>query len=214
MKTKKIIFTLQSILTFLIILSVSISIIISFRQFYYWHIEPLELTKKVTLDEEEIKEAFDNVLDFCTGKTETFSAGKLPFSKEGYIHFNDVKRLITINTVVLIVSSLLLITSLIVFRKKKITLAGHRFYFWGSISLLGIVLILGIISAIDFSKTFLVFHKIFFSGNEYWYLSGETDPVIHLFPMKFFSNCALLFLGEIITLCSALIFIDIKKSKR
>ena len=47
------------------------------RPFYYAHIGPLELEARTGLTREEIKTAFDEMLDYCLGGEE-FSTGKGP----------------------------------------------------------------------------------------------------------------------------------------
>lgn len=51
------------------------------------------------------------------------------------------------------------------------------------------LLIAGIIST-DFSKYFVVFHKIFFS-NDLWILDPSTDMLINIVPEPFFMDTAL-----------------------
>ena len=59
------------------VLSASIAVPILCRSFYYAQIGPLGLEEYTGLNEEVIRQAYDGVLDYCTGKTETFSAGLL-----------------------------------------------------------------------------------------------------------------------------------------
>lgn len=75
----------------LLVLSGSIAVPILCRSFYYAQIGPLGLEEDTGLNEEVIRQAYDEVLDYCTGKTETFSAGLLPFSDSGASHFADVR---------------------------------------------------------------------------------------------------------------------------
>ncbi|MFQ8777111.1 MAG: DUF1461 domain-containing protein [Roseburia sp.] len=60
--------------------------------------------------------------------------------------------------------------------------------------------LIGIIST-DFSKYFVVFHKIFFSGNDLWVLDPHTDMLINIVPEGFFlryrrPDRALVFAGD------------------
>ncbi|HAU86650.1 MAG TPA: TIGR01906 family membrane protein [Lachnospiraceae bacterium] len=43
--------------------------------------------------------------------------------------------------------------------------------------------------AINFDKTFALFHKILFDNN-YWLFDSKTDPIITILPDKFFMLCA------------------------
>ena len=62
------------------------------RPFYYAHIGPLELEARTGLTREEIKTAFDEMLDYCLGG-EGFSTGVLRWSDSGRDHFTDVRGL-------------------------------------------------------------------------------------------------------------------------
>ena len=65
----------------LAILTGSIAVPIIIRPFYYAQIDPLELERSSGLSREEIIEAYDEVLDYCIGASDEFSAGVLPFSE-------------------------------------------------------------------------------------------------------------------------------------
>ena len=75
----------QAVLTALVIVSGAISLPILFRPFYYWHIKPLHLNDAVGLTSEQVKIAFNEMMNFCIGISDTFSAGVLPFSESGQI---------------------------------------------------------------------------------------------------------------------------------
>ena len=64
----------------LALLTGSIAAPIIIRPFYYAQIEPLELEQSSSLSREEIIEAYDEVLDYCIGASDEFSAGVLPFA--------------------------------------------------------------------------------------------------------------------------------------
>ena len=71
----------MSIAVALAILTGSIALPIIIRPFYYAQIDPLELERSSGLSREEIIEAYDEVLDYCIGASDEFSAGVLPFSE-------------------------------------------------------------------------------------------------------------------------------------
>lgn len=79
----------MSIAVALAILTGSIAVPIIIRPFYYAQIDPLELERSSGLSREEIIEAYDEVLDYCIGASDEFSAGVLPFSESGSAHFAD-----------------------------------------------------------------------------------------------------------------------------
>ena len=73
MKTSKILSVLLSVLTALVVLTGSIAVPLLCRSFYYAHIGPMHL-ENYGLTEREIKTAYDEMMDFCLGKREDFSA--------------------------------------------------------------------------------------------------------------------------------------------
>ena len=92
MKTSKLLSAALAVLIALVVLSGSIAVPLLCRSFYYAHIGPMNLTG-YGLTEEEIKTAYNEMMDFCLGRREDFSAGVLPFSQSGADHFADVQKL-------------------------------------------------------------------------------------------------------------------------
>jgi integral membrane protein (TIGR01906 family) len=58
-------------------------------------------------------------------------------------------------------------------------------------------IIVGILCAIDFDKTFILFHQIAFSNND-WYFDPLTDPVILILPHSFFLQCAVILIISVL----------------
>ena len=83
MKTSKPLSLFTALFTALAVLSGSIAAPLLCRPFYYAHIGPMGLTEYVGLTAEEIRQAFDQVMDFCLGLRPDFAAGVLPWSQCG-----------------------------------------------------------------------------------------------------------------------------------
>lgn len=113
-KTSKLLTVLLALTTAVALLTGSIAVPILYRPFYYLQIGPLELEERTGLSKEEIRTAFDEVLDYCTGRTEEFSTGVLAWSESGRDHFTDVRGLFLLDLQVLVESVLLLIILLLV----------------------------------------------------------------------------------------------------
>ena len=92
MKTSKPATVFLAIFIALALLTAAIAAPILCRPFYYAHIGPLKLVERTGLTEEEIKTAFDEMLDYCLG-AEEFSTGVLKWSESGKSHFTDVRVL-------------------------------------------------------------------------------------------------------------------------
>ena len=203
----------QAVLTALVIVSGAISLPILFRPFYYWHIKPLHLNDAVGLTSEQVKIAFNEMMNFCIGISDTFSAGVLPFSESGADHFADVRKLFLLDFGVLIVAALLLAGVLLLKRKKILWIAGHTPGFWGAVGVGVTFAGIGGLVALDFDRAFVVFHELFFPGKDNWIFDSRLDPIINMLPEEFFRNCALLILFAILLSCGALILLDIHKRK-
>lgn len=192
----------------MVVLSGAIALPILFRPFFYWHIAPLHLPELVELTAGEIKTAYNEVMNYCIGLTDTFSAGSLPFSQSGADHFADVRKLFILDLRAFVIASVLLAVLLIVFRKEKLRLGGHTPGFWGAVGLGFGISVVGALAALDFNKAFTVFHKLFFPGKENWLFDGREDPVIYMLPEAFFRNCAILIGAGILLSCTGLLLWD------
>lgn len=95
MKTSKPLSLFTALFTALAVLSGSIAAPLLCRPFYYAHIGPMGLTEYAGLTAEEIRQAFDQVMDFCLGLRPDFAAGVLPWSQSGAGHFADVRAAVS-----------------------------------------------------------------------------------------------------------------------
>lgn len=216
-KESKILSFVLAFVLAIFVLSASIAVPILCRPFYYAHIDLLRIVETTGIKEEVIRRAYDDVLDYCTGKTETFSAGNMPFSESGANHFADVKRLFLLDFWAAGIS-LVLLAGLIayaqLYRVRPKRILGHNPWFWGATGLGGALVIVGGLAAIDFNKAFVVFHTLFFPGKDNWKFNWIKDPVILILPQDFFRNCTILALFLVLFSCGILIIFDIITSKK
>ena len=216
MKRSKLLTVFLSLLTALVVLTGSIAVPLLCRPFYYAQIGPLGLTR-TGLTVEQIRTAFDQVMDFCLGLRPAFAAGVLPFSQSGADHFADVRVLFLLDLWVLAASLVLLAAALVFCRLKKVRpcpLLGRGPGFWGAAGLGAVFMVVGGLAALDFQRAFVVFHSIFFPGKTNWIFDAATDPIILLLPETFFRNCALLIFGLLILWCAVLIGADLWLGRR
>ena len=216
MKTSKLLSAAPAVLIALVVLSGSIAVPLLCRSFYYAHIGPMNLTG-YGLTEEEIKTAYNEMMDFCLGRREDFSAGVLPFSQSGADHFADVQKLFLLDLRVLKLSAAalgFLLGWCLVGRMRP-----HRFLnrgpgFWAAAGLGASFLIVGGLAALDFDRAFVIFHSVFFPGKDNWIFDWQTDPIILFLPQDFFRNCAVLILALLLAWCAALIGADLWAGRR
>ena len=217
--TSKILSITVTALVAILIVALGITLPILIRPFYYAQIEALELPRQANLTVEEIKEAYDEMMDYCLGLRPDFSAGVLDYSESGASHFADVRALFFVDFAIIGICAIALAVIIILIKKGKLEL--HRFRkrsapFWSVVSIASISAVIGISCAINFHSTFVFFHRLFFIGKTNWAFDPATDPIIELLPNQFFSNCAVLIFA-LILLCSIAIllyeFLPRKKSK-
>ncbi len=210
----KIITIIFGIALVLFILTFSIGLPIYCRFFYYIQIKTLHLEELSGFSYNVIKQAYDEVLDFCTLPwVNNFSAGELKFSSEGAAHFADCKVLFNLNLYVLIFSSLIMIVIYILKKCKVIDLVkfkGHGIKFYASlIALLLPIIIITLVFIVGFDKAFEVFHAIFFPGKSNWIFDSATDEIILVMPSNFFMNCGIIVACGLIVISLTLIVIDV-----
>ncbi len=200
-----------------LILSASIAVPVLCRPFYYAHIEAFQLEEYLGLEEEEIRRAYDEMMDFCIGLTDEFSTGILPWSESGRSHFVDVKCLFLMDLAALLISTALLVGDLVFRSRRKIQpyrFCGHGPGFWAAAGLGTVFAVIAGLAAIDFSRAFVIFHTIFFPGKTNWIFDWRTDAIILMLPEAFFRNCAILIVGLLLIWCAILIAADLWVGKQ
>ena len=217
MKIKGILSAILAISIAVLIITFSIGLPIYFRPFYYLQIEPLGLPESTGRSYEEIKTAYNEVLDYLVYPGGEFGSGVFAFSPDGASHFADCKGLFTLNGVALLVSLALVVTIFVLQRKRIVELSrpgGFPIYFWSGVSVLSAFALIGVLAASDFERAFEVFHTIFFPGKDNWVFDPRADEIIRAMPEEFFMNCGILILSSVIILSVlAVVFGAIAKKK-
>lgn len=192
---KKLLTILFIIIIILFIISFSISFTILFRPFYYYEITHLKIEENTNYSYDEIKEAYDDVLDYCLLNKE-FKTGKLKYSEEGKKHFKDCKKLFMINFIILGLSTVIILIT----RKKykDIKLLGFRPSFYSSIIIIIILIVLTIIAlTVGFEELFAKFHNVFFYNKDNWLFDPTKDEIIKILPIEYFRDCGILIISMI-----------------
>ena len=173
-------------------LTASIALPIYIRPFYYAHIGAFELERVSGYSEAQIREAYDEVLDYLTLPGKEFGTGVMPCSHEAEHHFADCKVLFELNACILTGSALMLML-LFIMRKKwgPYRLGRHSAPFWAAVLSVTAPMIIGVLAALDFDRAFVVFHSIFFPGKTNWVFDWNADQIIRVLPQEFFRNCAI-----------------------
>ena len=206
----------------LFILTFSIGLPIYCRFFYYIQIKTLNLPAEaarygIEAGYDEIKTAYDQILNFCTLPNQPFKSGIFKMSESGISHFADCKVLFDLNLAVMIVSGAVSLALILLNRFKVIELArirGHRAYLVSAAVALALPVIIGGLAAIDFDRAFEIFHGMFFPGKTNWTFDPTEDQIITVMPEQFFMNCAILIGAGLVAFSSALIIADVVLVKK
>ena len=190
---KRILSLLCGVCVFFFLLTAAIGLPIYIRPFYYAHIEAYDLAGISGYSEDEIIEAYDEVLDYLTLPGKAFGTGVMPCSHEAEHHFADCKVLFDLNASILLGSGAVLAV-LFGMRKRwgPYRIGKRSAAFWAAVLSLTAPIMIGGLAAIDFDRAFVVFHSIFFPGKTNWIFDWYADPIIRVLPQEFFRNCAIL----------------------
>ncbi len=199
---------------FCLILTVSIGLPIYIRPFYYAHIDAYDLEARSGFSEAEIREAYDEVLDYLTIPGREFGTGVMKHSGEGKAHFADCKVLFDLNASILTGSALVCL-ALFWMRKKwgPYRLGKRSSAFWAAALALAAPMIIGGLAALDFDRAFVVFHQIFFPGKTNWIFDYRTDEIIRVLPQDFFMHCAILIGAGLVTISLGIIVWEFTRKK-
>ena len=213
---QKIYSILCAVASFFLIVTFSVGLPIYFRPFYYLHIKLFNLEES-GYTAVQIKEAYNEILDYLTLPGGSFHAGVFPFTESGAAHFADCKVLFTLNAWLFILSAIILITLFALKKRGIITsLQIGKFHarFYAALAALVLIVLVAVLASTDFDAAFVTFHSIFFPGKENWILDYQTDPIINVMPQDFFMNCAILIGSSIVLISLAIILLQLWNKKR
>ena len=213
MKTK-LLSILCALCVFFFLLTAAIGLPIYIRPFYYAHIEAFDLPARSGYTAEEIRAAYDEVLDYLTLPGKEFSTGVLPHSAEGKAHFEDCKVLFDLNASILAGSGLVL--AVLFFMRKKwgpYRIGKHSAPFWAAVLSVTAPIMIGCLAALDFDRAFVIFHSIFFPGKTNWVFDWYADQIIRVLPQEFFMDCAILIGVGLITMAVGILVWEGKRKE-
>ena len=193
----------------ILFLSLGLVITINFRPLFYLDVKLLNIPETSGYSKEEIIENYDALIDYSSPLHKgSLSFPSLDASPSGIQHFKEVKDIFV---AFYWLGAFSLITAVVIIIYKS----RHRdtsYLLVSSITAIVLPLIVGLLLAIDFDTSFLMFHKIFFS-NDYWIFNPVTDPVINILPETFFLHSAMLIIAFILigSLILYLVYLYLKK---
>ncbi len=194
---KNIISGLIVVLGLLLVLLLSTLGITKAKSLYNYSIEKFDLMRNIDMSQDEMVENYSYVVDYILGdnKNEEFELPSLEYSKDGAIHFEEVRNLFDIAKYAIVALIVILAILFSIYHRAYRNFKPIRNL---GISLAIVPLAAALIVSTNFNFFFTTFHKIFFN-NDKWLFDPLTDPIINILPEEFFALCGgLIILGCII----------------
>jgi integral membrane protein (TIGR01906 family) len=190
-----------------LILSATIHLEFNSLRLYQDGFEKYNVSQTTGLDETELTKAASGLISYFSSDEDYISLTVIKngepfelFNQREIAHLKDVKALVKLNFRLLLGTAIyvgVFAGMCLFWRKRRYRRQLVRGTFIGSIITLGMIVALGIGSAVaDFNQLFLQFHFLAFT-NELWMLDPTRDYLIMLFPEGFWFDAALL-MGKII----------------
>ena len=160
------------------------------KNIYYNDISNLNISDMSGFTDEEIMLNYDYLIDYnLNSSVEEFNLPTIKYSKEGKIHFEEVRNIFQFIKRVCLISFLISLVGVIISIKNK----NIKFLNTTSIMTIGLIIITAIPLLINFNYFFIKFHEMVFS-NDYWIFDPDKDPVINMLPEEVFFHIGLFIL--------------------
>ena len=191
---KKLIHILISFSLAIFIISGSIILGLKCKSLYYYDVKNLNISAISGFSEEEIKLNYDYLIDYnLIENMGEFNLPTIEYSKEGKIHFQEVRNIFRIIKKVFYVSGIVSVIGIILSIKNK----NIKFLNTSSIMTILLPIITAIPLMINFNYFFIKFHETVFS-NDYWIFDPNIDPIINILPENVFFHIGVFILAIIL----------------
>ncbi len=153
----------------------------------------------VDMTMEDLLDVTDEMMDYLRGNREDLhvptvvgGAEREFFNEREIAHMEDVRGLflaaIALRRICAAVCVLCVL--ILIWRKAPLAVLLPKMLCTGALLFLALAALLTTIISTDFTKYFVIFHKIFFN-NDLWILDPRTDLLINIVPEPFFMDTAL-----------------------
>ena len=197
----------------LLALTFSIAIPILWRDFYYFHIDLLNIVEATGVSRSDLIYSFNELMDSLVFYKE-FGEGVFEYSVSGMNHFLDCRILFTLDLVTLPISFVVFLVYFILIKTKKIIVyrpAGMSILFYASFVPILLLGALAIYALIDVNSAYTFFHAVLFPGKDNWVFNPRTDPIINALPEQFFLDCGILIFSVLLVILLSVITYNIVK---
>lgn len=197
----------------LLALTFSIAIPILWRDFYYFHIDLLNIVEATGVSRSNLIYSFNELMDSLVFYKE-FGEGVFEYSVSGMNHFLDCRILFTLDLVTLPISFVVFLVYFVLIKTKKIIVyrpAGMSILFYASFVPILLLGALAIYALIDVNSAYTFFHAVLFPGKDNWVFNPRTDPIINALPEQFFLDCGILIFSVLLLVLLVVIIYNIVK---
>ena len=192
---------LMGIFTAISIIAISTIIALNLRFIYKFIIDKYDLVNITGVSGKNLMNDYSGLINYLQNPfIEQLRFKNFAMSPYGEIHFYEVKRIfISLIIIALIFIIVNLVYAIVCKVKNNKHFMRKIIINLNSGSNILIVFFIVLVSAyiIDFSKAFIIFHKIFFK-NDYWVFDENMDPIINALPEDLFMIYGAIILGIII----------------
>ena len=181
----------------MLLLSASIGGVANSLSLYHYGFTKYEVGRTTALSEVELDRAARGLIHYFNSSDEYISVTVVKdgqtfslFKEVEVIHLRDVKGLFWLDYWVFLGTLIyaLIYAGFLIWLKGWRQLA--RGLVWGSGLTIGLMVVLGLSTMLDFDQLFLQFHMFSFT-NEFWQLNPSQDYLIMLFPRGFWYDATL-----------------------
>ncbi|KFN01356.1 TIGR01906 family membrane protein [Bacillus clarus] len=168
------------------IFAIATMVVVYGKWLYYFEIDFLNIPDIADMTKDDIKRNYEALITYLSPFYEkALQFPTLDMSTNGRIHFVDVKNiLVKIQYAMYGAIAIVVLGGAYLLKKQK-----EKFLLHGAILTIIFPIVLTLPIAINFEKSFVLFHKLLFS-NDYWLFDIKTDPVILMLPEEFFMHAA------------------------
>lgn len=204
--------TLVYALSFIfLVVTFSIAIPILWRDFYFFHIDLLNITEAAGCSKSDLIMSFNELMDSLVFY-KPFSEGVFDYSISGMNHFLDCRILFTLDLVTLPISFIIFLVYIILIKLnfiKVYRIKGMSILFYASFVPIVVLGALAIFALIDVNSAYAFFHAVLFPGKDNWVFNPYTDPIINALPEQFFLDCGILIFGVMLLILLVVIIFNI-----
>lgn len=189
---------IQGIMVALFTIGLSVIISLNLRNVYSYSIDKYSLTEIGQLSKDALMSDYKILLNYLQNPfIEKLKFNNFIMSNNGEFHFYEVKKIFLNIYLIIIVIALIFIIIGFILKNFNRKLYLFNILNYGANTLIGIITVLLTSIFVDFSKAFIVFHKMFFN-NDYWIFDSKTDPIIDVLPEEVFKLYAIIVIAFVL----------------